>query len=52
MSEAKVRIALIHTTPLVLPAVEKALEPLKSIYPFFYMLDEAVLYRIMKDGNT
>jgi aspartate/glutamate racemase len=52
MSVAKARIALIHTTPLVLPAVEKAMEPLKGQYEFFHMLDEAVLYRMMKDGNS
>lgn len=52
MSDPKARIALIHTTPLVLPAVEKALEPLKRRYDFFHMLDEAFLYRMMKDGNS
>ena len=46
------RIALIHTTPLVLPAVEGAILSLKDKYDFFHTLDEALLYRIMKDGNS
>ncbi|WP_171832158.1 aspartate/glutamate racemase family protein [Oceanispirochaeta sp. M1] len=46
------RIALIHTTPLVLPAVEGAILSLKNKYDFFHTLDEALLYRIMKDGNS
>jgi len=48
----KTRIGLIHTTPLVQAPVDKALEPLKKEYDFFQILDEAVLYRMMKDGNT
>ncbi len=48
----KTEIALIHTTPLVLEPVQKALDPLRERYHFFHMLDEAVLIRMMKDGNT
>jgi len=48
----KPRIALIHTTPLVQAPVEKALAPFREEYDFFQMLDEAVLFRMMKDGNT
>ncbi|QEN08502.1 hypothetical protein EXM22_11070 [Oceanispirochaeta crateris] len=48
----KNRIALIHTTPLVLGPVQSALEPYNQDYDFFHMLDEAVLFRMMKDGNT
>ncbi|MDC7240641.1 MAG: hypothetical protein PQJ50_09805 [Spirochaetales bacterium] len=48
----KPRISLIHTTPLVLPAVEEALAPLKGEYDFFHTLDEGILYKMMKDGNS
>ncbi|MDC7234743.1 MAG: aspartate/glutamate racemase family protein [Spirochaetales bacterium] len=51
-TENKKRIALIHTTPLVLPAVETAIAVLKNRYDFFHTLDEAILYRMMKDGNS
>lgn len=51
-TDEKPRIALIHTTPLVLPAVEAASASLKDQYNFFHTLDEAILYRIMKDGNS
>lgn len=46
------RVALIHTTPFVLPAVEAACAALNSKFEFFHSLDEAILYRMMKDGNS
>lgn len=52
ISNDKPRIALIHTTALVLPAVESATASLKDKYDFFHTLDEAILYRMMKDGNS
>jgi Asp/Glu/Hydantoin racemase len=45
------RIALIHTTALVLPAVDGATASLKEKYNFFHTLDEAILYRMMKDDK-
>lgn len=51
-STDKPRIALIHTTPLVLPAVNHATSSLKDKYDFFHTLDEAILYRMTKDDEN
>ncbi len=48
----KTEIALIHTTPFVLEPIQKALGPLTDKNHFFHLMDEAVLIRMMKDGNT
>lgn len=46
------RIALIHTTSLVLEPVRLELEKLSGDYRFFHMLDEALLRCMMSEGNT
>lgn len=46
------KIALIHTTPFVMEPIQKALIPFRENYHFYHMLDEAVLIRMMEDGNT
>ena len=48
----KTDIALIHTTPFVLEPILKALKPFNEKYHFYHMMDEAVLIRMMQDGNS
>jgi len=48
----KTKVAFIHTTPLVLEPVRDSVDHLSGSCRFFHMLDEAILIRMMEDGNT
>ncbi|MCP4298921.1 MAG: hypothetical protein GY786_25390 [Proteobacteria bacterium] len=48
----KTRVAFIHTTSLVIKPVQKAVEELSDRFKFFHILDEALLLKMMDDGNT